>query len=114
MLRKKLTWMLAVCSLSISLNATAAESWHTSTLKAVYTLADGAFVLMFETNAADCSNTAMYKYHEVSPGHNGMTDEGARKLYAAALAAFATDKTVQVAFDNATSDCYVNRLIVVK
>jgi len=96
------------------MGAVAAESWLISTLRAVYPQADGTFVITFDTNAADCTNTATNKYHSVVPGQNGMTDEGAKKLYAAALAALAADKTVQVAFDNATSNCYVNRLLVLR
>ena len=114
MLSKKLACLLALCGLALSSNAVAVESWLTSTIRAVYPLGDGTFVLMFDTNAADCTNTATYKYHQVSPNQNGVTDEGAKKIYAAALAALAADKTVQVAFDNATSACYINRLIVLK
>jgi hypothetical protein len=94
--------------------APAAESWHTSTLKMVYPLADGGFVLIFDTDAPSCPGAGPNKYHYASPPQNGLTDEGAKKMYAAALTALAADKTVQVAFDNATTFCYVNRMSVVR
>jgi hypothetical protein len=116
MFGQKLSWVLAsiVSGILLSVSATAAESWHTSTIKWVYPFADGTFVLTFETNAADCTNANPNKYHYVTFNQNGMTEEGAKKLYAAALMALATDKTVTVAFDNASYGCYINRLIVVK
>jgi hypothetical protein len=70
------------------------------------------FVLIFDTSAPDCASPN--HYHYVVPTQNGVTDEGAKRIYAAALSALAMDKTVQVNFDNATSACYVNRLVVLK
>lgn len=103
-----------ICLIALSCASFAAEVRHTSTIKSVYPQANGTFVIVFDTNALTCTNTAAGKYHSVAPLHNGMTDEGTKKLYAAALMALATDKAVMVAFDDATSDCYVNRLIVMK
>jgi hypothetical protein len=103
-----------LCALLVSQSAWSAETWHVSTLKMVYPQADGVFVLIFDTDAPNCSGVGPNKYHYVSPTHNGVTDEGAKRLYAAALTALAADKTVQVAFDNATTFCYVNRLVVVR
>lgn len=100
------------CLMAISSGAIAAESWHISTIQKIYPLADGSFVLVFDTNASDCANTNTGKFHYVAPTQNGMTDAGAEKIYAAALLAMAMEKTVQVAFDNATSSCYVNRLVL--
>lgn len=68
--------------------------------------------MVFDTNAPDCTNTNTGKYHYVKPTQNDMTDAGAEKIYAAALLAMAMEKTVRVAFDNATSSCYVNRLVL--
>jgi hypothetical protein len=101
-----------ICLMSISCGVFAAESWHTSTIKHVYPRADGSFVLVFAVNAADCTNGNTGKYHYVTPTQNGMTDAGAAKIYAAALLAVAMEKSVQVAFDNATSSCHINRLLI--
>lgn len=101
-----------ICLAAICGASHAAESWHISTIKSIYPQPNGAFVLTFDTDAADCANSSHYHYVWVS--QNGMTDEGAKKMYAAAMMAMAMDKTVQVAFDNSSNNCYVNRLAVVK
>lgn len=93
----------------------AAPNWHTSTLHAVYPMADGSFILLFNTNAAACTNpNAPYKYHYVKVDQNGMTEAGAQKIYAAALMALAAGKTVTINFDDASDGCYVNRLIALE
>jgi hypothetical protein len=43
-----------------------------------------------------------------------MTEAGAQKIYAAALAALASGKTVSVNFEDASDACYVNRLLIVE
>lgn len=58
--------LAAIYLAALSSNSLAAETWHSSTVKMLYPLADGSFVVMFDTNAAAC-----------------MTAEGAKKLYAA-------------------------------
>ncbi len=112
----KIAQMLAIGIFLAALSsaALATETWHTSTIKYVYPLADGTYVLIFDTNAPTCTSTTTDKYHYVIPSQNGMTDEGAKKIYAAALLALATDKAVQIAFDDATTNCYINRLSVVR
>lgn len=97
-----------------SWGAYAAEVWHTSTIKMLYPLADGSFVLIFDVNAPACTNGNTDKYHYVTPSQNAMTVEGAKKMYAAAMMAMATEKSVQLAFDDATASCYVNRLALLK
>lgn len=108
------TIIAGICLTAFSCASLAAEVWHTSTIKYVYPQADNTFVLIFDTNAPACTSTATNKYHLVAPSQNGMTDEGAKKIYAAALLAMATDKAVQFAFDDSTTSCYINRLMVVK
>jgi hypothetical protein len=106
--------MAGICLAAFSSASLAAEVWHTSTLKYVYALADGAFVLIFDVSAPSCTSPATDKYFNVAPTQNGMTVEGAKKIYSAALMAMATDKALQFAFDDATANCYINRAMVVK
>jgi hypothetical protein len=101
---------LSLCALSTSVQA--ADVWHTSTIKYLYPLADGSFVLTFETNASACSNANASKYHYVTPTQNGMTEQGATKIYAAALMAKAAELSVQINFSDSTASCYINRLTV--
>lgn len=113
-MRRSIGTILTVASICMLLGegVHATETWHTSTIKYVYPLASGGFVLIFDTDAAACTNPNVGKYHYVTPNQNGLTEEGATKMYAAALLALATDKTVTIAFDDATVGCYVNRLMV--
>lgn len=108
----RLTIIVAIC---LSPAANAVESWHTSTIRWIYPQASGDFIVVFDTNAPDCPNTnTSNKYHYVVVNQNGMTEEGAKKIYAAAMMALAMDKTVYAVFDNATASCYINRLVVMK
>lgn len=111
-LGRSVAWTILLCLLSWG--AHAAEIWHTSTIKMLYPVADGSFVLIFDVNAPACTNTNTDKYHSVTPSQNAMTVEGAKKIYAAAMMAMATEKSVQFAFDDSTASCYVNRLAVLK
>jgi hypothetical protein len=90
----------------------AAERWHTSTIKFVHPLSNGDFVFAFDTDPATCTNANAPKYLYVTVGQNGMTSAGSVKLYAAVMTALTTRQTVTVNFDDATTGCYVNRLVV--
>jgi hypothetical protein len=90
-----------------------AESWHTSRVKYVYPLADGSVVLVFVNSAVACSASGPDKYHYLSVGENGVTADGFDRIYAAALAGAAGGQVLQINFDDASSYCFVNRLLVV-
>jgi hypothetical protein len=97
-----------------TLQASAAETWHTSRIRWVYPQADGqTFVLVFQENAPSCPSASTPKYQYVAVGQNGVTAEGLKQLLSVSLSAAAQGLTVQVAFDNATGACYVNRLLVI-
>jgi hypothetical protein len=90
--------------------AQAADVWHASTISSVYPQADGAFIVTFHTNSPSCTSPS--NYYTVRVSQNGMTDEGARRIYAASLTALALGKTVNINFSDTTTSCYVNRLSV--
>jgi hypothetical protein len=46
------------------------------------------------------------------PGQNGVSAEGTELMYAAALAALTARHEINVAFDEATSDCFINHFTV--
>lgn len=81
----------------------AAEAWHSPTVRQVYPQADGSFVLVFNSDGSACPNGSSPKYHYVVVGQNGVTAEDIKSLLAVSLSAAAQGKTIQVAFDNATS-----------
>lgn len=103
---------LATASLSIlSTPALAVEQYHQSTVYALSPLANGDFIVQFNVQSPQCSSPAApYKYMYVVVGQNGMTIEGAKKMYAAVLSAWALGKLVTLAFDDGTTYCYINRM----
>lgn len=86
----------------------AAEVWFESTLTYVYPDGDGSFVLVFNEDSPNCQHGA--KFHRVRVNQNGVTEEGKRMMYAAALAAKVSGSRLQIVFDDASTSCYVSRL----
>lgn len=88
-----------------------AERWHTSQVKVLYPLGNGNFVIMLAQDSAYCPNLeSPRKYYRVNIGEAGVTAEGAKQMYASTLAALTSGSTIAIAFDDATSYCYVNRM----
>lgn len=93
--------------------AFATEAYHTGTLQYVYPLANGSFIIAFTTNPSGCSSTTTpYKYLYVASGQNSVTADGVKNMLATSLTAFALGRTLSIAYDDATSNCYVNRMTV--
>jgi len=90
----------------------AATAYVQSTVKFVYPQGDGSFVLGFVSDAGTCSNVNSPKYFYVVAGQNGVTADGLRAMLATALTAFATGSMLAAAFDDATANCYINRISV--
>jgi hypothetical protein len=106
-------WRILIAALLLaSVSARAAEQWKGGTLKTVYPLASGDFVLIFDADAPECPAPGPGKYMYVIFGSNGLTAEGAKKIYSAALTALVARTIFYVAFDDATVYCYVNRASV--
>lgn len=92
----------------------ATERWAADgTLRLVYPQGDGSFVIALTTGPAQCLSTANPKYLHVVPGQNGVTADGVKALLASSLAAMAMGKLINVAFDDSTAYCYVNRIVVI-
>jgi hypothetical protein len=92
-------------------NSYAAISSVQSTVKSVYPLSDGSFVIILTNDTSTCAAAAP-KYFFVTPGQNGVTLDGAKAMLATALTAFATGSSLALVFDDATTSCYVNRISV--
>lgn len=95
-------------------SAIAAEVWHTAYLKYVYPQANGSVVLVFTADSASCTSPNNPKYYSITVGQNSVTVDGLRAMHATALTAFAMERQVQFAFDNATANCYITRLLVLE
>ncbi|MET1256384.1 hypothetical protein [Aliikangiella maris] len=102
-------FVLIFFMLAISLNASA-DKWHTDTIKMIYPLADGGFVLTFATFPTECTNGSKYFYTEI--GQRSMTIEGANKIYSLAMMAMSTGKKLSINYDENSSSCYINRAYV--
>jgi hypothetical protein len=105
--------LYAVVFALIAGSAFATERFQISTLKFVYPIASGDFVVGLDSDSSFCtSGSVPNKYYHVVVGANGMTAEGAKKLFSASMAALVARLNVSVVFDDATSNCYVNRITV--
>src|SRR5262245_34756917 len=108
---KKISLFLGITLLALHVNSVYAveqwhvnlvvvsEQWHAALVKVIYPLDDGSFILVFVTDSTTCTATAP-KYHYVTPGANGMTVEGAKKIFSVAALAVSMNKELQVAFDD--------------
>jgi hypothetical protein len=103
--------LLACLGLCVSAISNA-EAVHTSTIKTVYPLANGSFVLIMTEDAPSCGGTPGSKYHYVRPGVFGVTSDGVRAMLASALTAFALGKTVSIVFDETITSCDINRFTI--
>jgi hypothetical protein len=91
----------------------ATERQQIATVKFVYPLADGNFVIGLDADSSFCTSTSSpNKYYHVYVGQYGVTADGSSKIYASALLALASRQTINVIFDDTTAYCYVNRVAV--
>ncbi|MEM7363454.1 MAG: hypothetical protein AAF525_05485 [Pseudomonadota bacterium] len=84
--------------------------WYSSTIKKIYPLASGEWIIIFDIDSPSCTSTD--GYHRVKVGANSVTQEGSRNMLSVALAAAAAGKTIVVNFDATTPSCYINRISV--
>ncbi|WNZ54680.1 response regulator receiver protein [Microbulbifer sp. MKSA007] len=95
-----------------SFPAVAEEVWFTSTITKVYPHGDGRFVVTFDDDSSACINGNDPKHHWVVLGENGVTQQGLKLMFSAALAGAAAGKEVTINFDDSTNWCYISRLFV--
>jgi hypothetical protein len=103
--------LATLCTLAYTMgSATAAEVWHSSTVKWVYPQADGiTVVIVFDTESTYCTSAATPKYYYAVVGQNGMTADGFKTFVAMAMTALVTDKRIHVAFEATSPSCMINR-----
>ena len=99
-------------SLVFAANAWAAQTWHVSTIRSVYPLANGTFILTFTTDSPHCTNANSPHYYLVAAGSGGVTADAARNMYALALTAAASSRSVTINFESSSTSCYINRMAV--
>lgn len=67
---------IATFLMLIASSTFATERLHASTLKFVYPVANGDFVIGFDSDPSTCSSASTPKYFYVSVGQNGVTATG--------------------------------------
>jgi hypothetical protein len=105
--------LLGIGSFAATGPAAGAESWGADQVRFVYPMANGSFVVTLNTDPPNCTAPSSPKYLWVAVGQNGVTAEGLKAMLATALAALAAGKQLQVAFDDSTTYCYVNRMLII-
>lgn len=106
---------IAICTLILccfAVTNSLAGTWHNSTIKSVYPLADGNFILTLEGDSQQCTSTNSPDYYYVEVGENSITAEGVDIIYSAALTAAVSGKSVDIYFDESTPKCHINRIRV--
>jgi len=94
-------------------SSSAAEIILTANVLRVHPLADGSIVLMMTADSSSCTNTSTpYKHYHVKVGQNNVTTDGLRAIQATAMTAFSTGYRLAVYFDDGTTFCYVNRVLL--
>lgn len=107
---KRIQFYIAALLLSAASPTLATERVHTSTVKFVYPFGNGDFVIGLDSDPSTCSAPDSPKYFWVTVGQNGVTAAGSAKIFASVTAAVVTKLTVTIVFDDATTNCYVNRI----
>lgn len=93
--------------------ASAATQWYAGTIQQIYPMNDGSFEIATTSTLATCAgNGNGGVYLSVVPGESSVNASGAENMLATLLTAFALGRSVQIAYDDGTSSCYVNRLLM--
>lgn len=95
-----------------STNSFGTAVWHGSTIKSIYPLADDSFILRLDVDSSSCQSAESPKYYYVKVGEQGVTQGALNRMYSAALAAGVAKKNVQIAYEDNSSSCFINRLLV--
>ena len=109
---ERLKQILFAALASLGLMTTAESAEFTGTLALLYPMADGSIALGFTGAASGCGTAGPIVYMYLASGHNGVSAEGFKSIYSTVLMAFASEKTIDVNYDNSSLYCYVNRLLV--
>ena len=103
------TLVLAECLVP----ANATTQWYSGTVQQIYPLSDGSFEIGTSSVLPTCAgNGNGGVYLNVAPGENSMTASGVQNMLATLLTTFALGRSIQIAYDDGTTSCYVNRLLM--
>lgn len=111
-LMKKLLMVFVAFSVLFFAALANAGTWMSGmSVRGVQSLADGGFIIYGPPNAApQCPEGGKLFY--VRNGENGQTSEGVKSALSIVLVAFVSGKTITFAYDESSSNCYVNTILV--
>lgn len=72
----------------------------------------GAVDFSFADEHANCTNANSPKRYRIKAGQNGATADAVKNIFAAVMFAASADKQIRVYFDDATSFCYITKVLV--
>ena len=84
--------------------------WFTGTVKRVYPLNNGNFIIIFNENSALCTSRPSDQYHNVTVGQANVTAEGLKAMLSTTTTAGVTGKKLMINFDKDSASCFVNRM----
>jgi hypothetical protein len=93
-------------------SANAGTVWYQGSVQLVYPLNDGSFLIGVPAVLPVYLGSGSGTYLYVTPGANAVTLDGAKNMLSTVLTAFALGRNIEVAYDDASSSCYVNRLLI--
>jgi len=89
-----------------------AATWHTAKITIIYQLADGRYVLQFDSDSSVCTSNSDPDYYYVAVGYNSVTQEAHKNMLSLAMTAAAVGANVTINYDETSAGCEVNRLFV--
>jgi hypothetical protein len=113
-MRNPRKFLVAIALAAMPLVSLAANVTHQAYVTRVQVDADGTVRLSFATEAASCTNPNTPKYYIIAVGQQSVTADGLRAMHATALTALTMERRLSIVFDNATTNCYINRLQIIE
>ena len=104
---------LALFSMLFATPVGATQVWHSGKITQIYPMGNGDVVLIFDTDSPSCTSNANTDYYYIRVGEGNVTQDGLENMLAIALTAATADLAVTINFDDATSSCFVNRLLAI-
>jgi len=104
----QVTFLLTLFA-AVSANA---ATWHTAKITLIYQLADGRYVLQFDSDSIDCTSNSSPDYYYVAVGYNSVTQEAHKNMLSLAMTAATVGADVTINYDETSTGCEVNRLFV--
>lgn len=113
---KKFIKFALLGSLLLSCSSFATNRWHTGNITYLYPLGNGTVIIYMDSSNQYCLNSAgtpkQTFYLALDKGPTKVTEFGHKNIYSSALTAFATGKKLRVYFDDTTTGCYIDRILM--